>query len=272
MLVSVVCSTYNSEHFLSLVLESLQHQSYKEIELLIADDGSGDRTKKLIDDYRNKSCFHIEHVWHEDLGYRKATIHNNALRKCKGELLIFIDGDCVLSKNFIKDHLSIYEGSKNSSYVFMGRRVELGEKLTNSLSIDNLQKKLLTELSLPLLVSCISKDSRGFGRSFSIKNEFVRKVIKADNVPDLLGCNFSLKKETMNSINGFNEDYKSYWGEDGDIFIRLRNNGCKLIGMKYYAVQYHLYHKRLEPTLEHVKEYERLLSNHDYKWAKHGLF
>ena len=264
---SVICSTYNTPRFLELVLDSLLYQDTHQFELLIADDGSKEETKRLIEDFQKKAPFKIVHLWHEDLGWRKSQIHNVAIARASYDHLIFIDGDCVLAPGFIRDHQSIFLQEKEN-YVLMGRRVELGEKLTATLTVQNYRSKLMSPLSLPLLFSCALNDSRAYMRKFSFHNSLLRKVYNADNVNDLLGCNFSLNKKSMLLINGFNDDYQR--GEDGDIFVRLRNTNHKLIGKKYFAVMFHLYHGRGD--YQYVDDnYEKIIQIRDYVRAENGL-
>jgi hypothetical protein len=87
---------------------------------------------------------------------------------------------------------------------------------------------------------------------------------------DLLGSNFSLWKTDLLSVNGFNESLESYWGEDGDLFIRLRNSGIKPIGAKSLCIQYHVFHPRRTPSAHQVSLYQQLLNDHQYKWATKG--
>lgn len=75
----------------------------------------------------------------------------------------------------------------------------------------------------------------------------------------------------MLEVNGYNEDFQSYWGEDGDLFVRVRNSGVKHYGIIGYAVQWHLYHRRLEETIEHVQSYQRLLQDREYRVCKNGI-
>ena len=96
----------------------------------------------------------------------------------------------------------------------------------------------------------------------------LRKIFKAGHVHDLLGANFSLPRDMMDLINGFNEDYQR--GEDGDIFVRLRNSNIKIIGMKYFAVMYHQWHQRGD--YQYVdNHYKELLKKTAYTWAEKGL-
>ena len=270
---SLICSTYNSPRLLALVLESLKHQTKKNFECIIADDGSGPETRALIDSYRSKLEMPIEHLWHEkEPGVvEKAKIHNRAVLAAKADLLIFIDGDCVLSPDFIEDHLAIYDQHKGGDYILMGRRVELGEKYSSELTPNNLNEKLFQGLTMEQLVSEFKQDSRGFLRRYSIKNPILRKILKADSVPDLLGSNFSIPKSLMLKVNGFNENCRGYGGEDGDLFVRVRNSGARLIGKKYFAVQYHVWHPRRYLTPEQEQLYVTLLKDQKYIWAEKGI-
>lgn len=79
MLVSLMISTYNWKEALSLCLYSAFAQTVKPCEILIADDGSRDDTKQLIDKMRTKTDIPIVHVWHEDKGFRLSAIRISQL-------------------------------------------------------------------------------------------------------------------------------------------------------------------------------------------------
>lgn len=270
--VSLFVVTYNQPDVLETVLESLLYQTSKDFELLIADDGSRPDTKEAIDKFKLRSPFPVKHVWHEDNGFRRAAILNKAIKEAEGELYIMMDGDCVAHPKFVEDHYSTFLENAGKPYVLMGRRVELGEKITPKIDKSNVYDMLLKPWSLELFRSCyIDRDSRGFFRSFSIKNEILRFLMKGDNVPDIMGCNFSLPKETLIKINGFNESFTRYYGEDSDVFVRLRNIGAKIIGKKYFATQFHLYHTRRPFAPEDEQKYFSLLKDFNYKWAENGL-
>lgn len=264
---SLICSTYNSPNFLKLVLDSMLYQSKKDFELIIADDGSGEETKKLINQFSKAAPFPVIHLWHEDQGWRKSQIHNQAIAKASTDHLIFIDGDCILAEDFVKDHQDQFHLHREN-YVLMGRRVELGPELTKNLTPHNYREQLLAPLALGLLLSCARGDSRSYGRKFSLRHPILRTLAQADKVDDLLGCNFSLNKKSMVKINGFNDEMER--GEDGDIFVRLRNSGHKLIGKKYYAVMFHLFHGRGD--YQYVDDfYNELIKRKDYTRCDKGL-
>lgn len=126
---SLIISTYNRSDALELCVKSVLRQSLLPDEIIIADDGSKEDTRELIHQLAASSEVPIIHVWHEDLGFRLASIRNKAIAKASKEYIIQIDGDIVLHKDFVKDHVCF---AKKGSFV-TGSRVLIGEVLTNQM-------------------------------------------------------------------------------------------------------------------------------------------
>ena len=92
--ISVIISTYNSEEWLRKVLEGYMYQDYENFEVIVADDGSRDKTRELIESFQKKYPVPLRHIWHEDKGYRRQRILNEAITKANFEYILFTDGDC----------------------------------------------------------------------------------------------------------------------------------------------------------------------------------
>ena len=116
---SLIISTYNRSDALELCVKSVLRQSLLPDEIIIADDGSKAASSEVT----------IIHVWHEDLGFRLASIRNKAIAKASKEYIIQIDGDIVLHKDFVKDHVHF---AKKGSFV-TGSRVLIREGLTQKM-------------------------------------------------------------------------------------------------------------------------------------------
>ena len=101
---TVIVSTYNQPLWLAKVLHGYLHQTFRDFELLIADDGSDQRTKEVIEAFRRVADFPVRHVWHEDRGFRKCTILNVATVQAAADYLVFTDGDCIPRKDFLATH------------------------------------------------------------------------------------------------------------------------------------------------------------------------
>lgn len=93
--VSVIFTTYNQPQWLQKVLWGFECQTHKNFEIVIADDGSQEATRELVQNFRENSHLRIQHIWHPDEGYQKCPILNKAIVASKADYLIFTDGDCI---------------------------------------------------------------------------------------------------------------------------------------------------------------------------------
>jgi len=110
---------------------------------------------------------------------------------------------------------------------------------------------------LSLIKSALLGDSPTGFRALRITNPDLQRFLKRDNVHDLLGSNLSVTASALFRVNGYSELIEGYWGEDGDLFIRLRNAGVKCLGLKSMAIQYHLWHERRAVNPEKSAAYAR---------------
>lgn len=99
--ITVIISTYNAEEWLEKVLIGYSKQTYKNFDVIIADDGSRESTKELIESYKKSFPVNLTHLWHEDQGYRRQEILNVAITEATNEYIIMTDGDCIPRKDFV---------------------------------------------------------------------------------------------------------------------------------------------------------------------------
>ena len=269
MKAAVVVTTYNNPRTLGICLKSLTNQTCRDFDVFIADDGSKEETRAKIERLRTLFSCRVEHFWHPDTGYRKSVINNEVFRQLADyPVTICVDHDVIAERHFIEDHLAIHQRYPNAC--FMGRRVDLGPWISARITEENVTQ-FNQGFSTMLLLSALKGETKSPMRAFRISSPYLQQFLKRDRVPDLLGSNFSVATRLLYQVNGYNEDYKSYWGEDGDLFIRVRNSGAKLVGLKGFAVQYHLDHPRLEPDAESQARYQSLLQDRSYQWCSNGI-
>jgi glycosyltransferase involved in cell wall biosynthesis len=226
---SLIICTYNWPEALKLVLSSACFQSVQPNEIIVADDGSDESTAKVIEFFAKSSKLPIIHSWQKDDGCRIAHSRNRAIAKSNFEYIIMIDGDTVLHHDFIKDHKRF---AKKKVYI-QGSRVLLQSNLTR----DILNK---SEFIKPLFFSEHSKNKINM-----LRVPFISKLmsyIKNQNISRIRGCNYSVFKEDILSVNGFNEEITTWGREDSEFVQRLFNNGLKKQHLKFSGIQYHLYH------------------------------
>lgn len=267
MKVSVILSTYNQPKWLEKVIWGYECQSYKDFELVIADDGSGPETIELIKRYKQNTALNIVHVWHEDRGFQKSEILNKATKASQGDYLIFSDGDCIPRQDFVATHIS---NAKPGFFLSGGYFM------------------LPAETS-----SAITKEDITSGRSFQTKwlysNGLKRtyKTLKftTSRILQKLLNRLTPTKATWNGhsssgwrkdiigVNGFNEEMQ-YGGQDRELGERLVN--CGIIGkqIRYSAVCIHLDHKRGYKTKESISKNKKIRQETrttGRTWTPHGI-
>ncbi len=239
MNISVIVPTYNRPQALKLSLESLALQSLLPSEVLIADDGSSCETRDAISEMANllKYLFPIKHVWQEDIGFRKPRILNETVRQSSGDYLIFIDGDCMAHRHFIKSHIE----KSDPSAILSGKRIDLGRQLTDRLLRNG---TVLNSLNFSLIVDSLRGRSRKVEEAVQIRNPQVRKLMHRDSITDdgVWGCNFSLYRQLFFDINGCDEDFLDGSLEDNDLGIRVINQGKQIRSVRGLAIIFHLWH------------------------------
>lgn len=239
MKTSVIVPTYNRPKALNLCLWSLAGQTMPPSEVLIADDGSASETRDVVDAMRNtlKNVFPIRHVWQEDIGFRKPKILNETVRRTIGDYLIFLDGDCMAHRHFIRSHIE----QSDPSAILSGKRVELGKELTDKLLE---QGRVLNSLRPRLIVDSMKGGSRKVEEAFQIKNRLIRRLMHRDRITDdgVWGCNFSIYKKLFMDINGCDEDFLDGSLEDNDLGIRVLNQGKQVRSVRGLAIVFHLWH------------------------------
>ena len=227
MTCSLIVTTYNWKEALELVIISALAQSELPQEIIIADDGSRDDTKELIESLAVASKIPIIHSWQEDDDFRAAQSRNKAIAKASGEYIILIDGDMILHRDFIKDHK---EFAQTGSFV-QGSRVLLGKKRTAKL----LDSKELT-------ISYFDEDIKN--RKNNIRSNFLSTLFsrQSSKLSGIKTCNMAFYKTDCMQINGFNDDFVGWGREDSEFVVRLMNSGIKRRNLKFKAVAYHIWH------------------------------
>jgi glycosyltransferase involved in cell wall biosynthesis len=251
---TVIAAFYNKIDYLRLVLAGFERQSEKDFEFIVADDGSKQEIVKELEFLSKRISFPLIHIWQEDKGFRKNKILNKAIATANSNYIIFIDADCIPHSRFVEEHISYSE--KGSCLT--GRRVNLSKKYTQILSPKKIKDGLIEKNNFTLIKDGLFGESYYVEKGFYFKSGLLRKIFNKKE-RGLLGCNFSLNKEDMLNINGFDERYEApSIGEDSDVQFRLELNGIKIVSLNHIAVQYHLYHKLLERPQENLTLFNKI--------------
>jgi glycosyltransferase involved in cell wall biosynthesis len=265
MKVSLIITTYNWPEALKLVLLSATHQSYKNYEIIVADDGSEPATATTIENIQKASQTPIVHVWHQDKGFRAAAIRNRAVAKSNGEYIIFIDGDCVLHPNFISDHVAIAE----KGFFVPGSRVKLKKEFSEKiLKSDEIPIPFTRATILKLWLQGNIKRIHPIIRLPAIKFRYKRPTRWQGAVT----CNLGLWRKDFLSVNGFNNDFLGWGLEDSDLIVRMINSGTYRKDGKLNSFIIHLFHPEASRENESInRETFELSIQHKIKVTPSGL-
>ena len=249
--ISVIISTYNQPLWLEKVLWSYEFQNFKNFEVVIADDGSGEDTRKLIKELEKKLSFPIQHLWHEDRGFQKTIILNKATVASQGTYLIYTDGDCIARKDFLQTHIEFRE----QGYFLSGGYFKLPMNISELITKEDIEKEQCFDLGW--------LKNHGLKTSFK-NNKITSKRIKANLLNTLTpttatwnGHNASGWKTDILKTNGYDERMQ-YGGEDRELGERLFNAGIKAKQIRYSAICLHLDHMRGYVKPEMIKKNKRI--------------
>ena len=227
---TLLITTYNWSEALQLVLLSAKNLSVQPYEIIIADDGSKDQTKLLIEKFIKNSNLSIRHIWHEDKGFRRSAILNKAIAQAEGDYIIQLDGDCIMHKDFVKDHIT---ASRENTYLF-GSRVTIKKEMLPG--IFESQK-----IRFGFFDKGISKRTRNlriplFSKWYASKPQISKKM---------RGCNLSYWKKDFINVNGYNEDIEGWGREDSELILRMLHSGVLGKRLRYAGIIYHIWHRVL---------------------------
>jgi len=235
--ISVIISTYNSPEWLNKVLTGYQYQNFKNFEILIADDGSTNKTSDLINGFKKKCNFPLLHIWHEDDGFQKTKILNKAIEASRAQYLVFSDGDCIPRRDFLQVH---FDEKKKGSFL-SGGYFKLPMSISQLIDTESIATQNCFDIHWLI--------KNGLSKSFK-NNKITSQGFKAKLLNLLTptkatwnGHNSSGWKEDIITVNGFDERMQ-YGGEDREMGERLFNLGVSAKQIRYSAICIHLDHER----------------------------
>jgi glycosyltransferase involved in cell wall biosynthesis len=240
MTISLIISTFNRPDALARVLAGVARQTHSPAEIFIADDGSDESTRSVVEKWKGQSRVPVNHVWHSHEGFRKTLILNKAIKAAHADYIVFLDGDCVPHARFIADHEVLAE----KGFWVQGRR-----SFVKSEYVERFDPPA-TSIWLWLLFGRMS----GVFKAIRLPSPIIRRGTEQRG---LIGCNMGIWREDLVAINGFDETYIGWGGEDSDIGSRLYHLGRPRKFVYGHAIVYHLNHPMLSRD-SHGRNRDRL--------------
>jgi glycosyltransferase involved in cell wall biosynthesis len=225
--VSVVISTFDQPNALTFAILGFCRQTFKDFELVIADDGSDETTKKIIEEFQGKAPFPIKHVWQKNAGFRKAKIMNQGVKVSEGRILVFSDGDCIPHRDMVKLHVEHCTPGSFCTGATVDISAEESARLTRE-SVSRGDHEAILTLKW-----------RAWGHWIQFKNWW-GLVIGKITQPKIYGRNFSVSRELYFAINGLDENFDGFSKEDSDIRNRMRRYGARPVSLWHRSWVFHV--------------------------------
>lgn len=233
--IGVIISTYNNPKWLEKVFWGLECQTKKPVEIILADDGSGEETRELIERYNDR--LPLRHVWHEDKGFRKTTILNRAVEAATADYLVFMDQDLIPRKDFVQQH---YRHAKKGHFL-SGGAILIPRELSENLTEEDIRSqrafsiRWLRENGMPW----------NWKMSKLTGNRFLARLMDGitPTKASWNGGNASTWREYILHAKGFDTRMR-YGAEDREFGQRLENAGITGLQLRYRTPLLHLWHER----------------------------
>jgi glycosyltransferase involved in cell wall biosynthesis len=249
-LISIIVTTYDRVDALDAALRSLSRQVDRDFEAVIADDGSGPDTAKLIEDWKGRLGAPLRHVWHEHRDFRAGEIRNRGIRASGGRYCIFLDGDCIARPDFVARHRALAE----PGWFVTGNRVLLTERLTAEVLREHLEPE---RWGVGDWIG--QRFSGGLNRLAPVLNLPLGPLRKTSSGgwEGARSCNLAVWRADLDRIDGFDAIFSGWGNEDSDLVIRLLHAGIRRKDGRYATGVLHLAHPAADRT--RLPENERLL-------------
>ncbi len=238
-LVTVIIPCYNIEDYVKKCIDSILFQSYKNLEIIIVDDGSTDNTSKIIDSYDDKR---IRIIHQENAGLSGA--RNTGIENAKGEYICFIDGDDFIHENYVKKMMNIAE-AENADVVACGF---FGVDKNGNVKKNNIVNSQMVMSGLEAMVDYLN--TRNIGYSMAWNKLYKTSLFKENKITYPYG-RLHEDEHVIYKLYYFSQ--KIVVIPDHLYFYIKRDDS--IMGKKYSA-------KRLEDALSHIEEVKEFMKMH----------
>ncbi|MBU4200198.1 MAG: glycosyltransferase [Verrucomicrobia bacterium] len=234
MKTSVIITVYNRPEMLIACLRALAFQSAPIDEAVVSDDGSDEAATRRMKAVFGEFPFPVRYIWQEDQGYHLAAARNKAIRKSSGDYLISLDCDILL----LPDAVAVHLRQARRGVFLAANRAWVGEEETRELFTRQLSSQLIDLFWDRADRSHLQPTHRRF-----MRNLWLRKLgLARRHKPKILGCHFSLFREDIERVNGFDERYVGWGLEDDDFALRLHQAEVRGQSLILEARALHLWH------------------------------
>ncbi|WP_257453702.1 glycosyltransferase family 2 protein [Archangium lipolyticum] len=280
---SVIMPTYNKARYLDLTLASFLHQTSRDYEIVITDDGSTDATQDVIARYQGR--LNLRYLRQANRG--RAAARNAAIQQARGDILIFSDDDRIVSPDFVAEHVKAFSSDSDRMLVlgwqygmltWWSRGLDIWHRLHPFfIESPELARKLLEHEELQLVTAeDVEHQYEQVVGTFGLLEPWwegrVMPTIKAfsEDLSPFHLCwslgttgNMSVTRKRVVEVGMFDEAFSNWGLEDTELSFRLVHSGHRTV-VRREAANFHQVHMNSPTRLNEWHEnYRYFASKHD---------
>lgn len=229
--IALLLSTYQKPRHLRLALQSIALQTIvpERMELVVTDDGSTDATPDIVRDFARTVPFSVRFTTHEHTTFQLARCRNEGVRASSAPYLLFLDGDCILPRDHVEQHLA----RRRPGLVMAGDCCRLDEATSRHVTPEAVHGGEFAQWAPASEMRRLRKLDRS-SRFYSL--------MRHPTKPKLIGNNVGIFRADYERVNGYDENFQGWGCEDDDLRLRLRRAGVRIASILRWTHTYHLWH------------------------------
>lgn len=228
--ISVIVPAYNSEKYIRKCIESIINQTYKNIEILIVDNNSSDRTSEIVKAYSEKND-NIHYLFCEERG--AAAARNYGIDRCTGEYICFVDADDYVEETYCEVLLDTIIKMRADICVCGIKRIKENGDLLQKCFVDDFLSKSMTNFEETLLLMYENL----------LLNSPCNKLYKKRKINIKFSNKFQIGEDLLFNLDLMKEDNLKICGTSKILYNYIIFEGLSSEKLQYYSKN------RLESTL-----------------------
>ncbi len=229
--IAVLISSFERPRHLRCALASVayQEEASDRLELVVTDDGSRDDTIAVVAEFAARVAFPVKLTTHDHAAFQLARCRNEGALVTEAPYLLFSDGDCFMPRGHLAAHLR----RRRPGVVMAGDCCRLSEDVSASLDVEAITRG-----------DWVGGDLSGEWRRLRRQDRKARlySLLRHPTKPRLIGNNVGIWRRDYLRVNGYDERFVGWGGEDDDLRLRLRRCGVAIRSILKWTWTYHLWH------------------------------
>lgn len=255
-LVSIIIPLYNAEQYIGECLNSIFNQTYKNIDVIVVDDGSTDKSKDIVSSFGSK----IKYIYQNYSGGYPSLVRNNGIKHASGDFVTFFDADDIMLPHAINDRVDFLLENPDIEIVLIDWTVFSDDdciEQSHFMTCPNL-KKMLSNKTTHIHHIVLSPPE-------------ARHILTTENFV----CTNSIfvRRSVLDTAGFFDEDL--IIGEDIELIFRLttKHKVCLLnkIGFLKRFHKNNISNNSPKVTLEKIKTRKKMIQLENDNLIKHRL-